>query len=255
MTVDDEVLSAIHTLWDELAEFDAARVEAARNHLLGRICTLIDAQNASWIGAVRLGEPQPGDPVNGWRPRAMRRLHRDPLVERKAREQADMLEAGQVDETTRRNVALAGQYRVNRLADLVAADWFAGDYYRIYYLGVGCRDAIWAGIPINEDAEAYFGFYRDLEHAPFGLAERDIVAYALRGLRWFHRLQMLGEGIGAASAPLTPAERRVLQGLLQGLTEKQIAAANNHSQHTTHDHVKRIFRKYGVSSRSALIAL
>jgi DNA-binding CsgD family transcriptional regulator len=40
-----------------------------------------------------------------------------------------------------------------------------------------------------------------------------------------------------------------------GLREKQIAEQNNQNPHTTHDHVKRIFRKYGVSSRSALMAL
>jgi DNA-binding CsgD family transcriptional regulator len=42
---------------------------------------------------------------------------------------------------------------------------------------------------------------------------------------------------------------------LQGLTEKQIAAANSHSPHTTHEYVKRVFRKYGVTSRAQLMAL
>jgi DNA-binding CsgD family transcriptional regulator len=255
LPVDREIQDRIHKLWDALADFDAARAEEARNHLLSSVCGLIGAQNAVWIGAVRLGEPQPEDPVKGWRPRAVRRLHPTPLIERKAKEQADLLEAGVVDVTIFRNVELSGQHRVNRLVELAPDGWFEGDYYRIFYLGAGYRDAIWAGIPINEDAEAYFGFYRNLDYEPFGTAERDIVAYALRGLRWFHLRQMLGEGVGLASAPLTPTERRILQGLLQGVTEKQIAAAVAQSPHTTHDHVKRIFRKYGVSSRNALMAL
>jgi len=245
----------IHSLWDELADFDAARAAEARNHLLGGICELIGARNASWIGAVRLGEPEPADPVKGWRPRAVRQLHADPLHEYKAKKQCDLLEAGEVDETTVRNVALAGRYRVNRLADLVPESWFGGAYYKAFYLDVGYRDAIWAGVPVNEDAEVYFGFLRGLDQEPFGAMEKTIVAHALRGLRWFHRLQMLGEGIGAASAPLTPTERRILQGLLRGLTEKQIAEANGHSAYTTHEYVKRVFRKYGVSSRPQLMAL
>lgn len=255
MIDDERTLSVIHALWDELADYDAVRVEDARNHLFSRICGLIDAQNATWIGAVRLGDPQPGDPVNGWRPRALRRLHPIPLVERKSQEQAAMLEAGEVDATTIANVAGAGHFRVNLIADLAPVDWFEGGYYKAYYLDIGYQDAIWAGIPINEDAEVYFGFYRGIDRPMFSAAERDIVACALRGLRWFHRLQMLGEGVSVASAPLTPAERRILEGLLRGLTEKQIASANGQSQHTTHDHVKRIFRKYGVTSRSALMAL
>lgn len=253
--LDQHTRDRIHTLWDELADFNAARVEEARNHLLGRICELIGAHNASWIGAVRLGEPEPADPVKGWRPRAVRQLRSDRLFDQKAKEQCDLLEAGQVDETTVRNVDLAGGYRVNRLIDLMPASWFEGAYYRTFYLGLGYRDAIWAGVPVNEDAEVYFGFLRGLDQEPFGTMEKDVVAHALRGLRWFHRLQLLGEGIGAASAPLTPTERRVLQGLLRGLTEKQIAQANAHSAYTTHEYVKRVFCKYGVSSRPQLMSL
>lgn len=252
---DRQLQDRIHDLWDALADFDAASMEEARAHLLTGICALIGAQNAVWIGAVRLGEPQPEDPVKGWRPRAIRQLRPTEVIQEKAREQADMLEAGEVDVTTFRNVALAGQYRVNRLVELAPEGWFESDYYRVFYLGAGYRDAIWAGIPLNEDAETYFGFYRNVDHPPFDTSDRDVVAYALRGLRWFYRLQMLGEGLSVASAPLTPTERRILQGLLQGLTEKQIAAAMEQSPHTTHDHVKRIFRKYGVSSRNALMAL
>ncbi|WP_454610343.1 helix-turn-helix transcriptional regulator [Labrenzia sp. MBR-25] len=43
--------------------------------------------------------------------------------------------------------------------------------------------------------------------------------------------------------------------LAQTQSDWRIAEQNNQSPHTTHDHVKRIFRKYGVSSRSALMAL
>jgi DNA-binding CsgD family transcriptional regulator len=255
MAIDDSIRNTVQSLWDTLADFDASQAEEARKHLLGGICALIGAQNASWIGAVRLGEPEPVDPVKGWRPRAIRQLHPTPLLEQMANEQSDLLEAGSVDETTIANVAGAGQYRVNRLCDLVPASWFKGDYYRVFYLGVGRRDTIWAGVPINDDAESYFGFHRGLDQAPFGTGEKEIVGFALRGLRWFHRQQMLSEGLGVASSPLTQLEQRVLRGLLRGLTEKQIAAANAQSPHTTHEYVKRILRKYGVGSRAALMAL
>jgi len=255
MTSLRNVRDCLSSLWDGLADFDAARVEEAREHLLGGICRLIDARNATWIGAVRMGEPDPRDPVKGWRPSAVRQLRSSPMIEELAREQARMLEAGVVDHSTIANVGGAGRYRVSLLRELVPQGWFEGDYYRAFYLGAGHCDAIWAGVPINEDAESYFGFYRGLDQEPFGETEREIVDQALRGLRWFHRQQFLGEGLGVASVPLTRPERRVLKGLLLGLSEREISEANGHSPHTTHEYVKRLFRKYGVNSRAALTAL
>lgn len=107
------------------------------------------------------------------------------LLHNATQEQVKILEQGSVDQTTVRNVALAGGFRANRLADLVPESWFESAYYQAYYLGVGCSDAIWAGIPVNEDAECYFGVFR----------------------------------------------------------------------HTTHAYVKAVYRKFGVGSRSALMAL
>jgi len=255
MTNDHRTQCAIHALWNEVADFEAAQADAARLYLLGRICELIGAHNATWVGAVRMDNPHPSDPLNGWRPRAVRRLRPNPQLDRESAARIEDMDAGSVDETTTRNVELSGQYRVNRLVELAPDGWFEGAFYRSFYLGVGHCDAIWAGIPVNEDAEVYFGFYRKVGQDMFDQTQRDIVAEVLRPLKWFHRLQMLCEGIGVASGPLSPAERRVLHSLLQGLTEKQIAAANSHSPHTTHEYVKRVFRKYGVTSRAQLMAL
>jgi DNA-binding CsgD family transcriptional regulator len=245
----------IHALWDELADFDAARIDDALDHLLSSLCKLVDAQNANWIGAVRMTDILPGDPVHGWRPRTIRYLRPSQPLDDNAREQARKLEQGSVDETTIRNVALAGTFRVNRLCDLVPPAWFDSAYYRMHYYGLGHGDAIWAGFPVNEDGEAYFGIFRDTAHPRFTEADRDIVAYALRGLKWFHRQQLLGHGLMVASSPLTPAERSVLQGLLTGQSEKQIATALGRSYHTTHDCVTSIFRKFNVNNRAALMAL
>jgi len=253
--MDTDTADRIHLLWDELADFDAARPDDALNHLMAGLCQLVDAQNASWIGAVRMPDIIPGDPAHGWRPRAFHFLAPSRPLDEKTLEQAKQLELGSIDETTIRNVALAGKFRANRLADMVPESWFDGDYYRIYYLGVDHRDGIWAGIPINEDAECYFGIFRDNAHPRFTPEERDLVAYALRGLKWFHGRQMLGRGLMVASAPLTATEREVLGGLLSGLSEKQIAAERSQSHHTTHEYVSNIYRKFGVRNRSALMAL
>ncbi len=245
----------VHDLWDRLADFDSARLDAALDHLLESLCGILGAQNAAWIGAVRMTDILPGDPVHGWRPRAIRHLRPSPPLAEASKEQVRKLEKGSVDATTIRNVALAGTFRVNRLADLVPASWFDSDYYHAYYRGVGHEDAIWAGFPVNEDAEAYFGIFRDAAHGPFDPDDCEAVAYVLRGLKWFHRLQLLGHGLLVARTPLTPTERNILQGLLTGLSEKQIAAAQGQSPHPAHEHVSNIFRKFGVGNRAALMAL
>lgn len=244
----------IHELWDELADFDAARADDALDHLLASLCRLVDAQNAMWIGAVRLPDIVPGDPVHGWRVRCFRHLHPAAVLTDATKAQIKNLERGSVDETTVRNVALAGSFRVNRAEDLVSG-WLESDHCARYFKPLGRVDVIWAGMPINNDAESYFGVFRHEGHPRFTAEECGRVGAALRGLKWFCRRQMLSHGLTMANSPLTAAEREILSGLLTGQSEKQIAAALGKSYHTTHEYVSGIFRKFDVNNRAALMAL
>jgi DNA-binding CsgD family transcriptional regulator len=255
MTLTDDSSERIHTLWDDMAGFEAAQQDLALKHLLRELCALVNAQNASWVCAVRMPQMDPRDPVQGWRPRLSDHLHPFALLRAGAQQQTRMLEEGTVDLTTVRNVALAGRFRANRLIDLVPEDWFASDYYQAFYAALGHTDAIWAGCPVNDDAEVYFGLYRAEGQPRFSEAERDTAATALRGLKWFHRNQLLGHGLLVAATPLTAGERNVLQGLLGGQAEKQIAADLGQSYHTTHEYVTSIYRKFGVNNRASLMAL
>jgi DNA-binding CsgD family transcriptional regulator len=54
---------------------------------------------------------------------------------------------------------------------------------------------------------------------------------------------------------LSKGQIRVLDLLLAGLAEKEVAVKLEISQHTVHNHVKEIYRKMGVSSRPELLAL
>lgn len=253
--MDQEQAERIHLLWDELADFDAARTDAALDHLLATLCELVNAQNANWFGAVRMTDILPGDPVHGWRPRCVHFLHPSAPLDVSAKEQTKNLEQGSVDETAIRNVSFAGTFRANRIVDLVSEEWFQSDYYRCHFQAFGQADIIWAGVPVNKDAECYLGIFRNVPHPRFSAEERDTIAYTLRSLKWFLRQQLLARGLLVASSPLTPLERGVLQGLLTGQSEKQIAVALNKSYHTTHEYVSSIFRKFGVNNRAALMAL
>ncbi len=54
--------------------------------------------------------------------------------------------------------------------------------------------------------------------------------------------------------PLSPAERRVLDLLLLGLSEKEVATRLEISPNTVHCHVGKIYKAVGVCSRSELLA-
>lgn len=56
-------------------------------------------------------------------------------------------------------------------------------------------------------------------------------------------------------APLTVSQRQVLKRLLQGLSEKEVAASLSISRQTVHTHVKDIYRLMNVHSRPELMAL
>ena len=245
----------VNALWDALADFDAAQVDQALTCLLEGLCALVGAQNADWIGVVRFADSGRNDPAGGWRPPVMHFLHPNEKLAAAVREQARRLDQRLINEVAARIVDTAGRFRACRLCDVVAPEWFDSDVYRNYYRDCDREDAVYVAFPVNEDAESYFGIFRAVGQPRFTPQERDTLAYALRGIKWFHRQLLLSHGLLIANTPTTPAERRVLQGLLAGQAEKQVAAELGQSYHTTHKYVVDIYRKFGVNNRPALMAL
>ena len=250
-----EIGAPIQALWDDMADFDAASSDEALKHLLKFLHAEFDAENVSWLAAIRVQDAEPDCATHAWRQRAFGYLFPTPELSSRVDTETQRTESNQVDITTVRNVALAGTWRTNRLIDLAGADWFDSDFYRRHYLAHGHADVIWAGCPVNADAELYFGVFRSSEQPRFTAQERDRVGAVLRGLKWFYRHVFISRGLCIANAPLTAMERNVLQGLLAGYTEKQIARDQGQSPYTTHDHVKVIYRKFGITNRAALMAI
>lgn len=243
----------IHGLWDELAGYEASQSDVALIHLLSTVAGIIGAENAYWFGAVRMSDAE-GDPLLGWRPRAIRYLHPLPDDSTFTGDWIRSLDRGAVDESTVAQARLAGTYRANRLRDIVSDEWFSGPTYQAY-LGRGVHDAIAVGAPVSARAEGYYGFLRMRADDPFTKTERDTALYAMRGLTWFHRQVMLSHGLIIARSPLSPIERRVLVLLLTGQSEKSIATELGVSPSSLHTYVRDVLRKFGVSGRKGLLAL
>ncbi|OUJ76289.1 response regulator transcription factor [Hymenobacter crusticola] len=57
----------------------------------------------------------------------------------------------------------------------------------------------------------------------------------------------------APTTDLTPRERQVLEGLVDGLSEKQVAARLDLAPQTVHSYIKQLYRKLHVRSRAELV--
>ncbi len=257
---DDEV----YAILDRLVDFPAARVDDALAFLFAALRRLVGAEAVFWNLLVRLGggEVARVDLCRGWRVRDM--VMENPSPERLARvrqylegtRKQDPLHLG---ETSINLARRAGEFRAGRMrGGLVDWERFRRTpHHAIYYGNPGIDDRMLVVCPVNVDVESCFAFDR-IGHpgeAHFSETDADRTLRLLRSIRWFHRRLILSRGVPAGGTPCTPAERRALDLLLTGRSEKEIADALDLSVGTTHNRVGAVFKKFGVRSRPELMAL
>lgn len=248
----------LYTLWNELADFPAGATDQALTHFMQTLVGLLKADNAVWIGAVRMahGDAAARDPLRGWRVRMSRRLVSGPEIDEIVRK-VMRLQDTKADMTSCALARSAGTLRVHRMRDgfVDFAAFRRTPPYRFYYEGLGITDRIWVGSPITADAESYFLFDLHRTRRRFSSADAALAGAALRGLKWFQRNLMLSNGLLQANAPLSPTQRKVLALLLTEKSEKEIAHALSLTPGTTHQYVVDLFRTFQVNSRAGLMAL
>lgn len=201
-----------------------------------------------------MGGEHDGDPLRGWRVSAMKLLR--PIVphpdEGPFKEILRQWDQREIDPSFLLPMRGVGGFRTYSFRRELPPEWFESPFYRRHYAAVGTFDSVFVGFPLNPDAESHFGFY---SRRMFTDGEIALLAYAARGIKWFHRKLMLDHGLLVASSPLTPTERRALRLLLTGIPEKRIADQMGLATSTVHQHVLAIFRKFGVRSRAGLMGL
>lgn len=245
----------IHRLWDELTDFGAARIEDAMLHALRELAALLGAQQAFWLGSVRLNRDAE-DPARGWRPAGIRFLHPRQEHKHNYNEHKKRINQGRVDPSIAANVARAGEFRVNIKTEMVGPDWFESEFYKTFFEVYGLRDVIYVVMPLGEDIESWFCFERmDEKSVPFGAAERALLETAGRPLKWLHHQIALHHGLMLAETPLTPAERRLLVHLLGTGSEADIAAELGLAPGSVHVYATRLYRKFNAQGRTGLMAL
>ncbi|GLQ97758.1 hypothetical protein GCM10007863_21780 [Dyella mobilis] len=252
--LDAALREEVHSVWDKLSDFGADQSAAAVNYLITFLCGRVEAWNATWAGGICFAGGREDDPLKGWRVGAMQALHAiEPHTDDgHFKEILRIWDRREIDPSFLLPMQGLGKFRTYSFRRELPQAWFDSAFYERYYASVGTYDAVFVAFPINEDCESHFGFY---SRKTFSDVEIAVLAYALRGIKWFHRHLLLGHGLLMVSSPLTPSERKILQLLLTDATEKRIASQAGMTPATTHQYIVGIYRKFGVSSRAGLMSL
>jgi DNA-binding CsgD family transcriptional regulator len=126
--------------------------------------------------------------------------------------------------------------------------WYRSDYVNLINRASGIDDSVYTVIPGSTPGSVFgMGFYRQWGQRPFTVEERDIIDTFQHGAAGIHR-SIFGR------VRLAPRLRQTLDGLIEGLSEKEIAARMRISVHTVHDYVKTLHLRFRVSSRAQLVA-
>jgi DNA-binding CsgD family transcriptional regulator len=251
-------VDAIYHLWDDVADFGPTRSREALIHCMSRVSALIGAQNAVWLGAIRMasGEQAADDPMAGWRMGAIEILY--PALANPRRTAAGMkdVDKWEPSATTKALLAGVGHHRVHSLrSGMVDLEAFEKtEHYDFFYRQPGIKDRIWSLSPVNVDTGSIFLFDRHKDGA-FGPEALDLVARTMRGLTAFHRQLLTSHGLGISETPLTPAEKRLVPELLSGATEKEIAERLSLTPATAHQYAVGLYRKFGARGRTEFMAL
>ena len=89
---------------------------------------------------------------------------------------------------------------------------------------------------------------------PYSEEERDMLDLVAKAFHWLF-LNLEADGYFGAPLEVPVRQQQVLDGLLRGLSEKEIAAELMLSPRTVHKYVEHLFRHFQVNSRAQLMAL
>ncbi|MBW3540298.1 MAG: LuxR C-terminal-related transcriptional regulator [Planctomycetes bacterium] len=146
---------------------------------------------------------------------------------------------------------------VTRVRQQLLADreWFGSPHFHEYRRPAGVNESLYSyyALPAADDAISVIELYRALRARRFGERERQLVRLLHEELG-----PLIGRQLASAretsSAQLPPRLRQVLERLLEGDSEKQIARRLGISRPTVHEYVTALYRRFGVHSRGELLA-
>ena len=150
---------------------------------------------------------------------------------------------------------IPGRVLTRARSDVVSdADWYGSEEFNRYLKPAGVDHCLVSVCQVSEHcAIAGICMCR-------GLGERDFSSGEIRLLEFFHAElgRLVGRQLVSATEPsvdtLSPRLRQTLACLMEGDSEKQVAARLGLSPTTVHQYVTALYRRYGVQSRGQLLA-
>ncbi|WP_146399176.1 helix-turn-helix transcriptional regulator [Pseudobythopirellula maris] len=149
------------------------------------------------------------------------------------------------------------QYHLSRL--MAEEGYLDSEVYRKYMIPSGFEDAWVCSRVIEENYVITLVAPRDIGAPQLSDSQKEIIATlsSLGGPIWLEvaKRPLITANLLKAIHGLTEIQTQVLRHALTGLPEKMIAAMTNRSPHTIHNHLRDLYRKFDISSRSELLAL
>jgi DNA-binding CsgD family transcriptional regulator len=134
------------------------------------------------------------------------------------------------------------------------ADWYGSYFFNEYQRPVNIEDRLTSVYQVSEaGAISVLVLHR-------GVSERKFSPRELRLLNFVHEEvgRLIGHALVSVTEPgtdtLSPRLRQTLACLVEGDSEKQVAARLGVSAATTHEYVTALYRHFGVHSRAQLLA-
>ncbi len=122
------------------------------------------------------------------------------------------------------------------------------------WLEAGLHHTLLCIYPLSPPSLSAISFHRKKEKPPFSIRDRSIVELVFEQVGWLHR-DAAKECTGKVVENLSRREKQVLTFLLDGRSNKQIAALLELSEYTVGDYIKSIFKHFEVHSRGELQAV
>ena len=139
--------------------------------------------------------------------------------------------------------------------ELVAdSSWYEDPYVRDHLLPTHLDHAIYSSArSASPKVVQGLGFHREKKDRPFDARDRALIQ--LFHLEFGALLLPSQPSVASSTqARLAPRQRQVLELLLEGLADKEIAERLGISRHTVNQYTKVIYRRFGVTSRALLMA-
>src|SRR5215813_5183901 len=138
---------------------------------------------------------------------------------------------------------------VRRRELLQDQEWYGSEYFVDYYGPCGFDDYVKTMRPLGNGRVATMSLNRAAGDRPFTEEDRNLLAVFQE--EWL-RLRTAQEK--ESDGPrISRRQREVLDALLRGASEKEVAWELGISQQTVHTHVKSIYLAYGTRSRAELL--